>query len=343
MSEVLSQSQIDALLSSLTGAGDAGESEAKEEKKEIHYRKYDFFSPRKFTKDRLKIVRSIYDNYARIAASQINSLFRTTSEVEVITVEEQRYYEFNNALADSDILTLIKVTLPEQAKNLPILVYISPAVMVNMIDRMMGGTGDDDTVEAGYAYTELEGALYEKIMKYFINITRDAWSAYIRIDAELERVEYDTSMFRDIGMDETVVIVTLSVDMDGISGNLNLCIPGNLLTDMFQVIDKRKNVDYEDLNDLKDSREEIMSRINISRLGVSAQLGKVGVRLDDIYNLQVGDVIDMSKSKDSEVTLLVEGKPWFTGKLGVHKKNMAVKLGDRTIENIENKEEIKEV
>lgn len=73
MAEVLSQSQIDALLNSMQSGG--GAEEKKEEKPEIKYKKYDFYSPKKYTKDRLKMLRTIYDNYARIASSQINGLF----------------------------------------------------------------------------------------------------------------------------------------------------------------------------------------------------------------------------------------------------------------------------
>ena len=79
MAEVLSQSQIDALLNSMQSGG--GAEEKKEEKPEIKYKKYDFYSPKKYTKDRLKMLRTIYDNYARIASSQINGLFKVASEV----------------------------------------------------------------------------------------------------------------------------------------------------------------------------------------------------------------------------------------------------------------------
>ena len=51
---------------------------------------------------------------------------------------------------------------------------------------------------------------------------------------------------------------------------------------------------------------------------------------DDIYNLHVGDVIDLNKPQDSTVSVHVEGQPWFKGKLGVHNKNIAVKIEERT-------------
>lgn len=331
MPEVLSQNQIDALLNSMKGRGDdsAGGPQEKEENAGIQYRKYDFYSPRKFTTEKLKLLRNIFENYSRIAASQMNSMFRMTSEMEVQNVEEQRYNEFSNALTDSDIMTLVKVVLPEQTKNLPMLIHISPSLMVNMIDRMMGGAGDDDSIDSGYVYTSIENVLYQKIMSYLAYAIRDAWSGYIRMETDLERVEQDPSMFQDISVDETVAIIALSVKMGELTGNITICIPGNLLTDIFNIIDRRKNLNLDD--DQKDDnvRETIMNSIRDSALRINAQLGVVEVSLEDLYNLHVGDVIDLNKPKESEVAIFVEDQPWFTGKLGVHKKNMAVRIENR--------------
>ena len=55
MAEVLSQSQIDALLNSMRSGGDSAET-SEEKQPEKKYRKYDFTAPRKFTKDRLKML-----------------------------------------------------------------------------------------------------------------------------------------------------------------------------------------------------------------------------------------------------------------------------------------------
>ncbi len=339
MSEVLSQSQIDALLNSMKGGGDDDPGpQEKEEKKEVQYRKYDFYSPRKFTTEKLKLLRNIFENYSRIAASQMNSLFRQSSEMEVMAVEEQRYHEFNSSLTDSDIITLIKVVLPEQAKNLPMLMHISPRLMVNMIDRMMGGTGDDDSVDSGYIYTSIENVLYAKVMSYFVNAMRDAWAGYIRLDTELERVEQDPSMFQDISVDETVVIIVLSVKMGELSGNITICIPGTLLTDIFNMIDRKKNINLDVEQKDENTKENIMDSIRESALYVNAQLGVVEVSLHDLYNLHVGDVIDLNKPKESEVALFIEDQPWFTGRLGIQKKNMAVKIEKRIAEEIDEEE-----
>lgn len=330
MAEVLSQSQIDSLLDSLQMKDSDG---PKVEQKK--YRKYDFYSPKKFTKDKLKLLQGIHDNYARMTASQMNSLFRVSSEIEVVTVEEQRYYEFANALYETDIMTLIDVSLPNQAINPPIMLHTSTSIITSLIDRMLGGMGDDGlNVPDDYAYTDIELVLYQRIVQYLITPMKDAWGGYINMDFNFSRVENNISMFQDVGVDETVVIIVLKVNLKEISGKINICIPGNLLSMIFKRIEKRKHIskEKEDGSDGVDIQQSILTSIKDSTLDLSVELGRVEIDLSDIYGLHVGDIIDLNKSKDTDVVMYIEEEPWFTGKLGVHKKNVAVQIEDRIVE-----------
>ena len=62
MADVLSQSQIDALLKSMSADAPAQEKKTESVQplspEEKNYIKYDFFSPRKSTKEKMKILRS---------------------------------------------------------------------------------------------------------------------------------------------------------------------------------------------------------------------------------------------------------------------------------------------
>lgn len=334
MADVLSQSQIDALLNSMNDT-DEKKSVAEEPQPKQKYRKYDFYSPKKYTKDKLKLLRSVYDNYSRIATSQINGLFRVASEVEVVGVEEQRYYEFGNALNETDIIALAKVELPEYPKNPPMVFHVSPILMGVMIDKMLGGSGMDTQVDGSYIYTDIEIALYENIIQHLMRITKDVWRTYIHMEVGFDRIEENPSMFQGISVDETVVIVMLKISMgEDMEGAMNICIPGTLLFNMFEIIEKTKHLaDQDDENAHRDNKEEIMDSIKESEMEVMAELGVARVSLDDIYNLHVGDIIDLNKPQDSDVALRISGQPWFKGRLGVYNKNIAVKIEER-VENV---------
>ena len=65
MADVLSQSEIDALLSALSdGQVDVEEMRTSKDHKKI--RVYDFKRPNKFSKDQIHSLQNIYENYCRI-------------------------------------------------------------------------------------------------------------------------------------------------------------------------------------------------------------------------------------------------------------------------------------
>ncbi len=330
MADVLTQSQIDALLSSMQGGGDTQEKEETAVKEEKSFRFYDFYSPKKFTKDRLRILKGVYDNYCRIASSQVNSLFRTNSEMEVVTVEEQRYYEYSNALAETDMLTLVDVKVPENVGKLPpILMHMSPSLMVNLIDRMLGGSQVDEDIDPFYVYTELEMPLYRKVMEYLTASMQDAWSSYLRISPKVDRIVDNTGLYQTIGVDETVVIIMLNVSLQEETGRLSICIPEGLLMGIFSTIDNHKRTEDDYENALPDVKKVIFDKIRDSVLTVKAELGSAEMSMGDIYGLKVGDVINLNKSQNSTIRLFVEEQPWFEGQLGVSNKKVAVKIENR--------------
>ena len=145
MADVLSQSQIDALLKSMQPGGSAEpEVDAKAEKKaeteEVKYSKYDFYSPRKFTKDKMKILTSVFENYARIITSQVNGVFRVMTDITVMEVQERRYYEYVNSLNENDTVTLVDTVVQEPNKAIvPLMIYTTPGLVITLIERMLGG------------------------------------------------------------------------------------------------------------------------------------------------------------------------------------------------------------
>ena len=325
MAEVLSQSQIDALLAAAqSGAMDLdAPAEESEEKK---YRKYDFYSPRKFTKDRLKMLSSIFENYTRVINSRINAMLHSSCEIEVESVEEQRYNEFSNALRDSDVLALVKIDKEELQEETPILVHLDTTVLLTMIDRMMGGEGNpDNNLESEYNLTDLELKMYADLMGDLMGVLGQSWENYMNLKFEYVRTEVNPTMVQLIGFDETVVIVGMNIRFPNDSdGRLSVCLPGVMLTNIFAEISKNtgRHTTGEDKSD------EIFGSLRESDLEIVAELARTRLLLSDLYHLNVGDVVDIKRPKDAPIYLNIGGRRWFDGRMGVHNKQKAVKIGE---------------
>ena len=325
MADVLSQNQIDALLNAVR-SGEKDLEQPAEAEKEKQYRKYDFFSPKKFTKDRIKMLNSIFENYTRVINSRLNTMLRTNCEVEVESIEEQRYYEFSNALTDGDVLSLTDVTYEEKTSETPVLFYLSTSAAMSMMDRMMGGEGVVDESEIGdYTYTDLELHLYENMMRDMVSVLGNSWESYIPMKFTYARTEVNPTLVQLIGIDEIVVIVDLKLQFSNFSGRMSICLPAMLLTNIFAEI---SNENSSKKNKGEENADEILDQLRDSSLEIIAELGQTNLSLSDIYHLNVGDVIDLGRQKESPIYLNIGNYHWFTGYMGVHKKNLAVKIED---------------
>ncbi len=353
MADVLSQSQIDALLKSMQ---DGPPKEEKTEPKaaevlvqkkneetplrEDHYSKYDFYSPRKFTKEKIRLLKSVFDNYARILTSQVNGIFRTMTDITVLELRETRYYEYVNAFHENDCMTIVETYVEGKGKsNVPLMTYISPGLTLTLVSHMLGGTDSIMKTEGDYHYTDVEMALYKRIMEYIVHALGDGFSNYINAEFKIAKVESNPSMVQEVGLDETVVIVVLNVDISGLAmERIRMCLPGTLLEHMFKIIDNRKHLArgfaYENNQDV------IMQHLRSSEFPMTGQLGIVKLDMEDLYHLKVGDVIDLNKTKNSAVKLYVGRQPWFTGKMGIFKKNIAVRIEDRIMQKQESPKEV---
>ena len=152
----------------------------------------------------------------------------------------------------------------------------------------------------------------------------DTWVDYIDLEFSLDKIETNPGMMQKIGRDETTIIVVLETEIDGITGKINICLPSNIITSIFNTFEnKAERTEPEDENS-----KEIFDGIKNTSMEMYAELGKSTLLLKDLYTLQVGDVINLNKPKYSDVSVYIGGELWFKGELGKYNKNMAVKINE---------------
>ncbi|MCI7232957.1 MAG: flagellar motor switch protein FliM, partial [Oscillospiraceae bacterium] len=178
MADVLSQKQIDELLNSFNTQGSKAFEEIEEQGSEKKVKNYDFKTPKKFTKEQLKVIDSIFENYSRVLSSYLTGLMRLYCKVEVMQIEEQRYYEFNNALPDYVMMSLVNMGVhDEDVMETNCIMQISNPITFTIIDRLMGGLGTYSEVNRDF--TEIEMTLMQGIMEKMAQSLKSAWSQYI--------------------------------------------------------------------------------------------------------------------------------------------------------------------
>ena len=136
MGEVLSQAEIDMLLSQMSsGEFDANEMQGKDEKQA---KDYDFKRPVKFSKEHLRTLEFIYEHYARLLSTNLPIYLRKSVQIEVASSETVTFSEFTNSLANPAVLGIVAFDpLPGD-----IIVDLTANLAFSIIDRMLGGQGN---------------------------------------------------------------------------------------------------------------------------------------------------------------------------------------------------------
>lgn len=337
MSEILSQSQIDMLMQGIQEGNITEDQAAKDEKK---IKKYDFASPKKFTKEKLRNIESLHENLGRVLSSYFSGVLRVFSEVNVMQVEEQRYYEYNNALPDTALMGLLELTPADKNINSSTLMMdISPSIAFFMMDRFLGGGGTGHNLHRDF--TEIELAVMTNVFQKITNYMMDVWRDYIEVKIELTSLETNPRLIQIYAPEDIVLIILLNVKLRDMEGTISITIPGIGAEEMMESFTSkyaRASTKLLGENREKVSKALIKHSLYESDLCIKATLAQTALELNDILALQENDVIMLDKSATEGVTIKIDNQPWFGGRLGNVKSNRAVRVTDLCAQNW-NKEE----
>jgi len=327
MADVLSQNQIDELLNSFSTGGEKAIEEIAEQSMEKKLKVYDFRMPKKFTKERLRVLDRIFENYSRLLSSYFTGLLRLYCKVSVIQIEEQRYYEFNNALPEYVMMSIADLGVnDEDVDDTFVITQISNPITFSFLDRLLGGNGK--YVDVSRDFTEIETSLMSDVLGKLCSMLKESWSAYIDINPSIQSIETNSRVLQTIAPEDVIILVIMEVQIRDVKNTISLCIPAMNLEQIMKKFNDRnlRNSKRNDAIKESERRSEILKGIKNTPLDLTAVLCETQVDLQDILNLQIGDIIPLNTNINSNVVLKVGSTNWFDGKLGALKNKKAVKL-----------------
>lgn len=319
MSEVLSQSEIDALLSALqSGEVDVEAIKGEENSKKI--RIYDFRRPSKFSKDQLYTLEVIYDNFCRLLTTFLSGILRSRVLAKVVSVDQITYEEFIRSIPNPTILNVFSME-PLEGKAI---LEINPIIGFSIIDRLFGGPGLS-TVK-GRPLTEIERSVIEKLSEKILSHFRESWISLIELDAFLESIEINPQFTQIQSPLEMVIIITINMQIGETEGLINICLPCLML----EPISDKLNTKFwfsgtSPAADAK-SVQHLRKVVEKTSLPISAVLGRNTISINELMGLQVGDVIPLERAKSSDLEVYIEKKLKYLGKPGLSGNNLAIQI-----------------
>lgn len=327
MAEVLSQSEIDALLSALS-TGDVEPEQLKEKEEKHKVKKYDFRSPQKFSKEHIRTLEMVHDSFARIVSNYLSGQLRKHVKIEIQTVEQITYEEFIHSIPNPTVLTIF--SMPPLQGN--ILLEMNPEFSYQILDILLGGEGRRQSKLKDFS--EIDKNILSSITSEMINSMKLAWEGIIDVKPQFEALETNPSASQTLAPNEAVALLSFSVELGKSTTYMNLCIP---YLSVEKIVDKLI-VQYWFKNDDSevdtDARKKLMAGIEPAKVNIHVQLGETEITLDDFLKLVKGDVLILDSQYSNPVKVFVEDEECFIGKPGTIGKNLGVEILDITDKDV---------
>lgn len=318
MADVLSQSEIDALLKQLS----SGELDVEEINDEpaVKIKDYDFARPAKFSKEHLRTLEIIFEHFGRLVSSNLPGYLRKNVQIDVMNSEAVTYSEFSNALSNPVLLGIVNFA----PLNGNIIIELASNLGFTIIDRMLGGMGEP--LDKSRDFSEIELSVLERIFMVLVDLLREPWKNVIEIHPRLERIETNSQFAQIISPSEMIAIITINVAIGNVEGLMNICLPFMTLENVMDKLNTKYWFSTMQTKDEGSYDEVIETIINKAQIPIKALLGQSSISVMDFINLQIGDVIKLDSHVDEELDVYVGNIVKFKALPGSSDENYAVKV-----------------
>lgn len=296
---VLSQDEIDSVFRNLR-------ENAGEEDPARRAQPYDFRRPDRIAKDQLRAIHILHENFARSLASSLSAYLRAYAVVNLVSVEQLSFLEFSQCLPSPSCI----VSLGMKPFDGEALLEINPALVFPVLEMLLGGSGKG-TAKLTREITEIEQSILEGFLRIILNDLRTAWHQVTTMQFAIDSFETEPQLLQILAPNEAVVAISMEVRIGDSAGMMNLGIPSIIIKMLRQKFDQQWSVRKTEATE--DEHQRLFRLIKPSELRMDARLQGPTLRVEDLLQIEEGQILAFDYPVDNKLDLLINGKLKFRG------------------------------
>ncbi len=324
MSQVLSQSEVDALLAAVS-EGEIGGSEGTapggipgDERVVVVY---DLTSQDRIIRGRLPQLDVIYEKFMRSFRVSLSSALRKIATLTHASTDFLKFGEFINTLPMPTCMSVLRFN----ALRGSALFVIESKLAYALVDNFFGGADRPYTKIEGKDFTPIELSIVRKVVDLAIEDLESAWASVEKIEASFVRTEINPQFVGIVPPTDIVIASTFDVELENANGTITLVIPYATIEPIKQKLQTGFQVE-SDQTDKKMWTAIIRSQLLETSVNMNVNLGQSEITLNDLMGLKVGDVIPLDQDTTGEFDVNVEQVPKFKAYYGIHHGSVAVQV-----------------
>ncbi len=338
MNQVLSQSEVDALLaavsdgdspaaepakgagggSSGSGVGGVGAGKNAEQKNVISY---DFTSQDRIIRGRLPQLEVIYERFMRAFRVSLSSSLRKIASLSLTSTEFLKFGEFINTLPMPTCMSVLRFgNLRGSA-----LFVIESKLAYALVDSFFGGADRPFTKIEGKDFTPIELSIVRKVVELAITDLENAWASVEKIGCSFVRTEVNPQFVGIVPPTDVVIASTFDVELENATGTISMVIPYATI----EPIKQKLSTGFQVESDQTDKRlwtSIIKEQLMETGVEVRVSLGETEMLLRSLMELKVGDIIPLNQDATGEFDIHVENVKKFKGYNGIHHGSVAMQV-----------------
>jgi len=312
--QVLTQEEIDALLSAM----ERGDVDMEQEtKKDVEAVPYNLTSQNLMLRDQFSALEEVYDKFTRLVQDTLSSSLQRSVVIEFVSTEMVKYQEFIGAFSSPTSFNLFSMEpLVGSA-----LLCIEPNLVFSLIDSMFGGDGKPTTRVR--EFTQIELRMIKKFGSDVLIKLEQAWSSIYAIKMTLKKMETKPEFVQLVPPNDIMLIIVFALKGPEFSGNFHIAIPYLMMEPIKEELSPKYLREKDRGHTWAPQLKELLKDTFVS---VIAELGKTTQTVRDLLSLQVEDVIKLKTGPDDLISISVDQVPKYQGYPGIIKGNRAVEI-----------------
>jgi flagellar motor switch protein FliM len=322
MNQVLSQTEVDALLAAVSEGevqteGGVGPTSGSDSSVIV----YDLTSQDRIIRGRMPQLDVIYEKFMRAFRVSLSSALRKIASLNHASTDFLKFGEFINTLPIPTCMSVLRFN----ALRGSALLVVESKLAYALVDSFLGGADRPYTKIEGKEFTAIELSIIRRVVELAMADLESAWASVSKIDASFVRTEVNPQFVGIVPPTDVVIASTFDVELENANGTITLVIPYSTIEPIKQKLSSGFQVE-SDQTDKKLWTAILQEQFLDTDINMRVSLGTTEINMGDLLNLQIGDVIPLEQDATGELNVDVEGVKKFKCYYGVSHGNVAVQV-----------------
>ena len=321
MGNVLSQDEVDSLLSGISEGTVETETDIPEKGEEI--KTYDFSMPAGPLHLGMPALGIINERLVGFLKTSLPIVSRNVVDVSLTSTESVKFNEFCLSLPVPSSLNIFSLE-PLRGHSL---VVLEGNLVFSFVDSLFGGKGVSHVKLEGRCFTAIETKIVERIVKIILGDIQQSWSDVYDVKTVYSHSEMDPQFAGIVKPEDVVIVNKFEVELENVSGIITICIPYSSIE---PIRDRLKTGYHDEVKEVdKEWRRYIEKKIMDMDMELSCTMGMANIKGEDLLGLKVDDVIILDQNPGDNTIVKIEGIPKFKGSPGSFNNRKAVRISER--------------